>query len=222
MYCPNCGKEYSDGQNYCRYCGYSLAANNNIEEVIDMQNDSVQDNKMENDKISPVDLNENKSRISSAIIDEDDNEAYNKFIDKKNRLTPKAIAIITITIVCMLALALILFSIDVETQIGGSSSPVVEETNSDFEINTPADEENSIYAKEPVDVESHAAVQIVNPVEPPVINEPTNEDTELSVQEPDFHYADEPHNDVTDNHTKYSESFSAQDRTFEPQTDDNE
>ncbi|MGN0005267.1 MAG: zinc ribbon domain-containing protein [Candidatus Gastranaerophilaceae bacterium] len=28
MFCPNCGKEYSENQNFCRYCGESLKENN--------------------------------------------------------------------------------------------------------------------------------------------------------------------------------------------------
>lgn len=222
MYCPNCGKEYSNGQNFCRYCGYSLAENSNIEEIIEMQNKSEQNINVEIDNSSSVELNQNESRIHPAITDEDENEAYNKLIDKKKRLTPKAIAIITITIVCMFALALLLFSIDVETQIGGGNTPVIENTNDDFEINTPADEENSVYAKEPVDVESHAAVQIVTPVEPPVVNEQPNEESGISVQEPEFHYADEPHNETNENHTTYSESYNEQNRNFDPQTVDAE
>lgn len=219
VYCPNCGKEYIEGQNFCRYCGYSLTKNNNIKEAVEMQNNSVQNNNIENYKTSNLETKNNESPVHKKKTVEDENNAYSKFIDEKKRLTPKAIAIITITIVCILGLALLLLSIDVETQIRGGNTPVVEDTNNDFEINIPADEENSIYAKEPVDVENHAEVQIVKPVEPLVINEQFEENSELSVQEPVLHYAEEPHNKNNENHI---EDYNEQDRNFEPQTDDAE
>ncbi|MDO5304159.1 MAG: zinc-ribbon domain-containing protein, partial [bacterium] len=28
MYCPNCGKEYQENQNFCRFCGAKLNDNN--------------------------------------------------------------------------------------------------------------------------------------------------------------------------------------------------
>lgn len=34
MFCPNCGKEYSENQNFCRYCGESLKENNEKTETL--------------------------------------------------------------------------------------------------------------------------------------------------------------------------------------------
>ena len=93
MFCPNCGKEYSQDHNFCRYCGYDLKlnmprnaaqyTNNNDKKINDSQNDNKNDNKQ--------------------IIENEEKEGYTtKLIDKKNRLTPKSIAIITIISVAVI------------------------------------------------------------------------------------------------------------------------
>lgn len=201
MYCPHCGKEYSDGQNFCRYCGYSLqeseynkpsdesASTNGISE--NMNDNNTTENiiqSQENENIVKNDDVSNKSDDTSGQqIFESDREPFEKLIDKKKRLTPKAIALITIIIVCFLFLASLLWSIDVETQISPSAT---EEYSDNFEINTPTDEDNNVYARQPVIPEQ----QPVQEEEPPVINE---QEHRFETEEPE---ATEPIENYDENH----------------------
>ncbi len=177
MYCPNCGKEYINGQNFCRYCGCNLNEEFNYNKQPDdihSENKSLQNTNNDNIENSDIDNSvipqkDKKNILPQECTDksfERKSEPFGKLIDKKQR-TINPIFIIAAVFVIVIAvfemIQPILKNIDAETQINTSQTEeytrAAEDYNENYEINAPGDEEENIYANAPHIPENEKIIQ---------------------------------------------------------------
>jgi hypothetical protein len=152
VFCPNCGKEYVQNQNYCRFCGQSLKnekytneKENEIDLTInqenqssdsetnqDIQSETELDSKDFNDYKTKQDCENPTNSIFSKIFAD-----YVEYKDGEKKLTPKAIVLIIIVLSFVIFMGNILWSINEAIQINPSM------TNDNALMNIPSDEERT-------------------------------------------------------------------------------
>ncbi len=169
MFCPNCGKEYQDNQNFCRFCGQKLNENStdlqsydNTDELSQNTNNSV-DLTVEN---VPVDDNlvDSLSNLNDITEQQCDNNSEKESdcpelqsiglvsnlkstliedTDKGKKLTPSAIILLVVLALFVVFMANILWSINDAIQINP------EMTNENALINIPQDNQDGAYTQAP-------------------------------------------------------------------------
>lgn len=76
MFCPNCGKEYFENQNFCRYCGAKLNENNVNVENNEINENNVNNENNENSTISQ-DFSENQQIKENSVEEGNVKTVYN-------------------------------------------------------------------------------------------------------------------------------------------------
>lgn len=177
MFCPNCGKEYPENQNFCRFCGQKLFDDlNNAQDSSPAENENVSD--LPQDINQEVDLTiqndcpiENEQNVNSPISDNIATEEQNSsmpelkdeveekksqglFYDLQNTLieeTENGKKPTTYAIILLVVLFLfILFMGNLLWSINDAIQINPSMTNENALMNIPNDDENGSYTQPPM------------------------------------------------------------------------
>ncbi len=88
MFCPNCGKEYFENQNFCRYCGTKLRDDESLE-ISQTENKIINESSCENNAQEEVQNTVDLTIKNDTTLDADDKEVEEKNKEESSENSPE-------------------------------------------------------------------------------------------------------------------------------------